>query len=342
MSSLLQRKFPSILHSHIPPAHRTPLLLAAGAAALSAPLLAYAYKCYTAWLALGRGGVPYNVFGWLAQSSLHILARTDLRSPVPGRYASAEDLGKVYGPAGARSYFGEEGEEGGRTEIPPRKPPRPTVPSFVAPQRQVSEVGSPSTVEALNRFAAALADANPELFELKASQLEGPLYKALWVRQPPVPSPQDQEGEKKGEEEQGKTVISATELQTRVGRGTTGEWAHVHGEGSTHVTLSPVDAATLISKGWAERHGMSGVGGAAWAMAPWGYVLIYAPRDEDEFEVWKEVLLAGARYISHGLGKKVVAPEEEDDEDDDEEEEDDDDEEEEEEEEEEEGEEEEE
>ncbi|KAI1090336.1 hypothetical protein F5B19DRAFT_327371 [Rostrohypoxylon terebratum] len=300
MSSLLRRKFPSILHSSvlpIPPAYRKPLLLGTAAAVISAPLLSYTYRCYTEWLSLGRGGVPYHFFGWLAQSTLHLIARTDLREPVPKKYKTAEDVGALYGSAGTRSYLYLDSDESpNRRSIPSRTPPRPTVPSFVAPQRQTTDGASARTVEALNRYLVALAAANPDLFEVKASQLEGPLYQAIWLRQPAP----DQS-----------LSVSASEVRDRVGRGTTGEFAHVHGEGSTHVTLSPVDASQLIAKGWAERHGMSGVGGTRWGMAPWGYVLIYAPRDEGELEVWREVLLAGARYVSQGLGKTVVAPGEE-------------------------------
>lgn len=54
---------------------------------------------------------------------------------------------------------------------------------------------------------------------------------------------------------------------------------------------------------------MSGVGGKR-AMVPYGYVLVYAPRDDAEFEIWREVLLAGARYVAVGAGVAVVAPEE--------------------------------
>ncbi|KAI1455873.1 hypothetical protein F4805DRAFT_459336 [Annulohypoxylon moriforme] len=308
MSSLIQKKFPAILHSTtlpiIPPPYRKPLLLATGAAALSAPLLAYAYRCYTEWLALGRGGVPYHVFGWLAQSTMHLIARSDLREPVPRKYKSVEEVGQLYGEAGLKSYFliSSEDESEKKTEIPTRKPPRPTVPTFIAPQRQTSDTGPPHTVDTLNRFLAALAEANPELFEIRESGLEGPLHQAIWLRQPPLSA----------EVEAEKEPLKA--LTTRVGRGSKGEWAHVHGEGSTHVTLSPVDASQVIAKGWAQRHGMSGVGGTSWAMAPWGYVLVYSPRDEKEFEVWKEVVLAGARYVSQGLGKEVVAPDEEEEE----------------------------
>ncbi|KAI2469337.1 hypothetical protein F4781DRAFT_431538 [Annulohypoxylon bovei var. microspora] len=292
MSSLLQRKLPSILHASalpIPHSYRKPLLLATGAAALSAPLLAYAYGCYAEWLALGRGGVPYNVFGWLAQSALHVLARTDLRDPVPRKYGDVADVGRLYGEAGGRSYLGVRDENGALAE---RKGPRPTVPGFVAPQRQTSDGASARTVAALNGLLAALADANPHLFELRPSRLEGPPHQALWL----VSQAQEQKQAEK---------VDQDVLKRRLGRGAAGEWAHVHGEGSAHITLSPPDAALAIERGWAERHPVSGVGGNR-AMVPWGYVMVYAPRDEGELAVWRRVLLAGARYVSQERGAVVV------------------------------------
>ncbi|KAI1103437.1 hypothetical protein F4804DRAFT_230301 [Jackrogersella minutella] len=274
----LHQKLPALLNSSILPAQRKPILLAAGLALASTPLLAYAYSCYTQWLALGKGGVPYNFLGWLAQSSLHALARSDTRAPVPRPYKNVQDVGAaLYGPAGARTYLA------GAPQPEPRAGPRPNVPGFVAPQRQTSHPPPNGTVARLTGFLKALADANPDLFELKESGLEGPPHMALWLRDPRPET-------------------------LRLGRGANGEWAHVHGEGSAHVTLSPADAAAVIGGGWAERHRMSGVGGSR-AMVPWGYVMLYAPRDEGELGVWREVLLAGARYVVEGRGVAVVVPE---------------------------------
>ena len=75
-----------------------------------------------------------------------------------------------------------------------------------------------------------------------------------------------------------------------------GECAHVHltVDGSAHVTLSIADAKEVVGKNWGERHGLSGV------FIPWGYVLLYAPRDESEVEVMENVFKAGIGFMAGG------------------------------------------
>ncbi|KAI1657634.1 hypothetical protein F4813DRAFT_70589 [Daldinia decipiens] len=286
--SLLQKKYAALINPDVLRAHQKPILLATGITAAAAPLLAYAWSCYRQWLALGPGGVPYHFLGWLLQTSMHVIARSDTREPLPRPYKRLEDVAALYGPAGAKSYLRNGA-------IPKRTGDRPTIPTFVAPQRQTSDVAPAATVAAEKAFLDALAAANASLFEVRASKLEGPLHQALWLRLPSA-SPDDAEKQK-----------TLRELRTRLGRGAAGEFAHVHGEGSTHVTLSPTDAKTAIEAGWAERHRLAGVWGSR-ALAPWGYVLVYAPRDEAELGVFRELVLAGARYVAEGAGVEVVAP----------------------------------
>jgi hypothetical protein len=35
-------------------------------------------------------------------------------------------------------------------------------------------------------------------------------------------------------------------------------------------------------------------------MLPWSYIMVYAPRDDDEYEVWKRFVVAGCRFVSGG------------------------------------------
>ena len=75
-----------------------------------------------------------------------------------------------------------------------------------------------------------------------------------------------------------------------------GEIAHVHqSDGSAHVVLSFADAKEVIAKGWGERHEL--VGGM---ILPWGYVFLYAPRDEGEVEVMKRIFEAGVGFMMSG------------------------------------------
>ncbi|KAI2626042.1 hypothetical protein GGS26DRAFT_592820 [Hypomontagnella submonticulosa] len=293
--SFFQKKYASLLLD--PEAlrtHRRPLILAAGTVAAATPLVAYMYSCYTQWLALGRGGVPYHFFGWLVQTSLHLIARSDTRAPLPKGYARVDEFAGPYGPPGLKSYVALPAAPGGdeakaEATLDPRKGDRPAVPSFVAPQRQTSATAPAAMVSRQKAFLASLSLANPSIFALQTSKLEGPLHEAVWL------APE--------------TYNKDTTTQMRLGRGTGGEWAHVHGEGSTHVTLSAADAAAAIAGGWAERHKLSGVGGARRAMIPWGYVLVYAPRDEAEYGVWRRLIVAGARHAAEGSGVEVVVPE---------------------------------
>ena len=76
------------------------------------------------------------------------------------------------------------------------------------------------------------------------------------------------------------------------------EFFHFHekAEGSCHAILSPADASLVIERGWSERHGLSGR-----ALGfPSTYVMIFAPRDEDEVEILTMIARAAARYALEG------------------------------------------
>jgi len=222
-------------------------------------LATYLTFSYRGWLALGRGGLPFNPLGYLINLSLHAIARTDLRTPAPYMLEGLED---TYGPWARRSFFGGV--------LPPeRVGPRPDVPSYVAPQRQTSERATPEMIALMEAFLEALVTANQDILEIRPSGLEGPRHNAAWL-------------------------ADGLSTKPKFLKGTRGEFFHVHKEGSTHMILSLTDATTAIQSFWAERHGLSGV---ASGLPPWGYVLIYAPRDEEEFKVWQSFAAASARFI---------------------------------------------
>lgn len=60
------------------------------------------------------------------------------------------------------------------------------------------------------------------------------------------------------------------------------------------MTLSLADAKEVIEKGWGLRHKLSG------PFIPVGYLMLYAPRDEEEVEVLGRVLRAGIAFMSDG------------------------------------------
>ncbi|KAI2778770.1 hypothetical protein F4815DRAFT_231759 [Daldinia loculata] len=223
---------------------------------------------YRAWYALGPNGLPLNIFGYLFQSIGRSFARSDTRVPVPYDNAKLARSAR-YGPLSQRSFFSGS--------IPPRKGTQPEVPTFVGPHRQTSQQATPAMRARQESFLEALAVANPSLIRVRPSNLEGPLFKSIWLQ-------------------------SGLALRDEI-KNLNGEFAHSHAEGSTHMVLSLADAATAIERGWSERHRMSGIA----SIMPWSFVMIYAPRDDEEFRIWKEFMMASARYVLGGE-KEVIMP----------------------------------
>lgn len=247
---------------------RTVMTALAIALAVSIPSASYALKSYRGYLALGPGGMPYNPLGWAIQGLLQLIASWDTRSPAPFRKARNQ---KPYEPHGTTPFLAAVSPA-----LPQREGHRPDVPGYVAPQRQVTQLEGPEDTRArMTAFLGALAGRNPGVLVLKPSGLEGVGTPALWLDASAVAPP---------------AYLGATK----------GELTHVHPEASSHVTVSLADAEELTRKGWAERHRLSGVAGI-----PLGYMMIYAPRDEAELEVWKGVIRAGLLFVGAGAGREV-------------------------------------
>lgn len=103
-------------------------------------------------------------------------------------------------------------------------------------------------------------------------------------------------------------------------------------DGSFHMSLHLDDVKELLEKGWGQRHPLAGRGpgvvmgrlghtamgrrlrwwarklgwtgrdGEGRAIVPSGFVLVYAPRDEDEFQVIQEIVQAGAWWV---MGRQI-------------------------------------
>lgn len=245
------------------------LAIALTALGISIPTLSYAIASYRGYLALGRGGMPYNVFGWALQGLLQLLAKGDTRDP--SLFSNPRNR-KATEPHGGKTFFD--------TPIPERAGDCPDVPGYVAPQRQTSQ--QPADGEVMSKRMRAYLDGvvivNTGVLMSKSSGLEGVGTPAVFLD----------------------VSSGATEMPGFI-RGIKGETAHVHPECSSHITLSMADAEEVVRKGWGERHRLSGV----WPM-PWSYVLIYAPRDDDELEVWETIMKAGLRFVCTGAGRELV------------------------------------
>ena len=64
-----------------------------------------------------------------------------------------------------------------------------------------------------------------------------------------------------------------------------------------HMTLHPADANLMIEKGWGERQPLAR-GGWCRKFVPREFMLIYAPRDEEEVEVVARIIAAGIWWVS--------------------------------------------
>lgn len=239
-----------------------------------------AYHDYASYVALGPHGLPDTFQGWVTQLRMSRKARKDTTVPAP------YDLDSVAGPHDRTSFLPASQSHatgslrwrrGGRNNKPPQ------VAGFVAPQRQTTQRASSATKKAMFGYLDALVAANPGWLQTQTSVLEGPVP-AMGMKAGLI-------------QEKGKDV--------EVLRATRGEMCHVHPpDGSTHLLLSLADQRRVIELGWGRRHRLSGGG-----ILPWNYTFIYAPRNKEEMEVWKAIVVAGARFCCAGVTEdEIQAP----------------------------------
>ncbi|KAG7292584.1 hypothetical protein NEMBOFW57_002619 [Staphylotrichum longicolle] len=229
------------LHNLIPAFHRplsvpVPVLLFT---VTLPPLLLFTFTftlpslltSYRTYLAIGPGGVPHNLFGFLAQSCLRLIARSDGRaSPPPyrrGRQQQQQQVEDVQLVKGGRG----RGDGGNENSLPTGAGDRPVVPDFVAPQRQTSMQAAPAMVARMQAFLSELAAGNPSVLEIRPSGLEGKWHNAVFLR------------EAAGTGEGGGLNVPEFMGMAK------GEIVHVHSEGSSHVTLSLVDGEEAVRVG---------------------------------------------------------------------------------------------
>lgn len=270
----------------LPARHTTTTIQFLAASFVVGFLTQRAHASYRGYIALGKGGLPHNVLGWLIQGVAQLVAKWDTRSVAP--FAQPKNR-RTLGEAGSRTFLG-------RVVVPERRVGdgtttsggRPTVPGYVAPQRQIDQLveGETKMRERMEQFLEDVVAANTGVLVMKPSALEGVGTPALWLNTVAAAA---------------SSSSSSNELPAFM-KGLKGETAHVHPECSSHVTLSMADAEEVVRKGWAERHKLSGVG----SYLPWTYLLVYAPRDDDEFEVWKGIIKAGVRFVCAAAGREVA------------------------------------
>lgn len=231
---------------------------------------AIAYRDYRAYIALGPHGLPDTFWGWYTQLRMSLKSRKDTTIPAP------YDMDTVAGPHDRESFLPKT-VAGGLSWRPGNKAPQ--VPGFVAPQRQVTDIASTEMKKAMFAYLDALVAANDKALQTQTSVLEGP-----------VPA-------------MGLSEEVKTQDRPEVLRSTRGELCHIHPpDGSTHLVMSLTDQKRVIELGWGRRHRLSGGG-----RLPWNYTFIYAPRNDEELEVWKTIVQAGATFCCAGFSRIQAA-----------------------------------
>ncbi|KAG4429586.1 hypothetical protein IFR05_014935 [Cadophora sp. M221] len=228
----------------------------------STAALIWCIKDYRAFLALGPGGVPYNIFGWAA---ITILVRPFALSENDATWTGD------YPPEGAhQDILDLEERKGGRAKL-----------AGIAPHRQMTQKAPDPMKAPLNELFNEMVKNHPKLLETKRSLYEKH-HDAIFVQSNLLQDPN-----------------SSIPASARISRG---EIGHIHHDASVHLYFSPADAKVLIEKNWAERHrlartkpflgrvNMFGVAGT--------YLMIYGPRDEGELETMKTILENSVKFMT--------------------------------------------
>ncbi|KAH8730800.1 hypothetical protein GQ44DRAFT_420096 [Phaeosphaeriaceae sp. PMI808] len=156
-------------------------------------------------------------------------------------------------------------------KVPKRAGNRPYLTRWTLPQRQFPEPITPAASVALKNMMQEFASTYAASIETRPSKTEGGTGAAIYVK-PDV-----------------KTINPvASKIFYEI--------AHVHpAENSLHVYVSPKDARMVIEKGWGQRFPVT------W-LAPPSWVMVYAPRNEEEVEVVREIVRAG---VCFAIGQNV-------------------------------------
>ncbi|KAF4959846.1 hypothetical protein FGADI_1349 [Fusarium gaditjirri] len=217
------------------------------------PVFRIAAEDYRGYLALGPGGPPHNLIGWIVQILLKPLKKEPFHTS-----CYDEKAGEKAGPNGHVAFLSER-------DVPAREAPRPIIGKWTAPSRQLTDMAKQSLIERYQSFLSSLASSSSSKLKIATSLAErhGP---ALFVASDKPSHP--------------------------IAKRTRGEVGHMHGsDGSMHVNLAPKDAKLVLERGWGQRHPLSGT------VLYLGNVMVYAPRNEDELEIVKSIMRAGAKFM---------------------------------------------
>lgn len=73
------------------------------------------------------------------------------------------------------------------------------------------------------------------------------------------------------------------------------EFAHIHPDGSLHLSLPPERAREAVEKGWAEPHPIASYLGIE------GMVMVYTPLDEEELDMVFQIIVESYNFVTGSL-----------------------------------------
>ncbi|KAF8556213.1 hypothetical protein OG21DRAFT_1506837 [Imleria badia] len=206
---------------------------------------------YHAYIAMGPGGLPYNIYGWLLSLCFKPFAREKLST-------------EQYDQDGNKETFLDH------EEIKERRGDRPKMSWHIAPSRQLDRYAPLEMGQRLIALFDALAVANLDLVSVVPSRFER-IHPALVINE---------------------SLITPHAPAKKARR----EICHIHRhkDFSLHAMMSPQDCKTVIEKGWGERHPLSGS-----HVLPKEFMLLYAPRDDDELAMIARCMCAAIGYMAN-------------------------------------------
>ncbi|KAH8807410.1 hypothetical protein F5884DRAFT_844405 [Xylogone sp. PMI_703] len=218
-----------------------------------------AWYDYRMYLSYGPGGLPYNLYGWFVSTIILRPMGTDVF-----------DIRMYDKKPDKRTWLHDNWPSKARVG------PRPHLGPHPLPQRQLNQLSSDTVHQKLADSFAAVVSANPSLVQFKPSLHEGHTESIFLADH-----------------------IKATPIAEEMLR----EISHIHatGDHSVHVVLAPQDCKKVIRSGWGQRHPLDGVRAVKYIFGwtiPKEYILLYAPRNDEEIQTIMEVVKASIGFMT--------------------------------------------
>ncbi len=138
--------------------------------ALVGSIFFWAVRDYKAWIALGPGGIPHNIFGWIIITAMRPLG------------------GDPFDRSGFEPRIGEKGDTLFLKDLPKRRRDRPTVAPHPVPHRQTDQIPNAQILKGLADIFDQLVKEKDRLLENKLSQYEKRNF-AVWLKEPAKGNP---------------------------------------------------------------------------------------------------------------------------------------------------------